>query len=299
MRPLIQSILMLLTVAALTTTIAQAEEVPPTLGTSVINADATPPVEVIPKTYVSVNPISKNKTIISILQTLNEMTLFTKNKVHSLLNWEINQRPNHLEVSSYNRIEHFGKWVKNRKDQSCLNTRAKVLVRDSKKSIIFNSENTCSVEKGEWADPYAGKILTDAIAEVQIDHMVPLKNAYISGAHSWDYKARCLYGNYLGLSTHLIPVLGSENQKKSDKSPEGYMPPNKSYACVYLKNWLTIKSLWNLEMTVSEAQAIKTLIQSEGCKAEDLVISEAEIKAQRKFAFENSDLCSEKNIYSN
>jgi len=284
----------------------QKDAAPTTNGATQVDAkkvdDAKPPVvatsvtpEIIAKSYVTVTSVNANKTLSSILlASVNNLLRASHPRVYSLLNWKAGERPADLEVTSYNRVAHFGKWAQDRSDKTCYNTRAKVLIRDSVKPVIFSEGNACSVDKGEWDDPYAGKVLTDAKAEIQIDHMVPLKNAYISGAYKWDFRARCLYANYLGVSFHLISVDGVENQRKGDKSPEGYMPSNKAYACTYLKNWLTVKTLWGLEMTPAEADGIKKLIASEGCKPEDFVISEDDLQAQRKFAAANADLCGAK-----
>ncbi|MFZ3229478.1 MAG: DUF1524 domain-containing protein [Pseudobdellovibrio sp.] len=300
MKTIFRLLVLTLSITALTTTIANAmvtgnedsDIVSPQITTSTLS-NITP--EVIPKSSVSVELGFKNKTIISILQSIGQLTHSTTTKIYSLLNWKHHTRDNDLEVVSYNRINQFGKWVHDKKDSTdCYNTRAKVLIRDSSKTIVFNADNACSVEKGEWVDPYAGKVLTDAKLDIQIDHMVPLKNAYVSGAYAWDYKTRCLYGNYLGANFHLISVAGVENQRKGDKGPDGYMPSNISYTCTYLKNWLTIKTLWNLTMTPDEATAIKKLISSEGCHVEKFVLSEKDILAQRKFAFEHSNLCADK-----
>jgi hypothetical protein len=289
MKSLIRSILILLSVAALTTTIANADDTKP--AASVIPTPTLPTQELISKSYVTfksdsdITPVSP-----FITDAINQIIKPIEAKIYSLLQWQSSQREEFL-VPSYERVQQFGKWAQDRSDKECYNTRAKVLIRDSVSPVIFAGDNACSVDKGEWHDPYGGKILTDAKAQIQIDHMVPLKNAYISGAHRWDYRARCLYANYLGVKFHLLSVDGDENQRKGDKTPEQYLPSEKSYVCSYLKNWLSVKILWGLEMTASEATAIKKIVTSEGCHVEEFVMSESEIQTQRQFAKDNADLC--------
>lgn len=245
----------------------------------------------IPHAFVKIELVHKILTSASALQAAQSLTQLVQDQYYSLLSWKNENRPKDIEVESYGRVHHFGRWVSDTKDPGCYNTRAKVLIRDSIKPVIFEASNPCSVESGEWHDPYAHKVLTNAKSQVQIDHMVPLKNAYVSGAYKWNFNSRCLYGNYLGAQFHLISVDGTENVRKGSDGPDGYMPPNKEYRCTYLKNWLTIKSLWNLEMTLTEAQAIKDLIQSEGCSLSSFRISAEELNSQRKFANENAALC--------
>ena len=215
----------------------------------------------------------------------------SKSKTKSLVNWTYLNRSQEKQVESYNRIHHFGRWINDKYDNGCYNTRAKVLIRDSVIPIVFKSDDHCSVERGQWLDPYTKSILTDAILEVQVDHLVPLKNAYVSGAHSWTYKKRCLYANFLGTNYHLKPIDNNENAKKRDDSPARYIPSNKNYRCTYIKNWLKVKSLWNLEMTLTEASAIKKIIYEENCNISKLLITDDEIKQHKLFSKDNQNLC--------
>ena len=61
-------------------------------------------------------------------------------------------------------------------------TREVVLHRDGQ-DVVTDSE--CRATSGNWYSPYDGKTLTSA-ATVDIDHMVPLANAWRSGADAWD-----------------------------------------------------------------------------------------------------------------
>ncbi|MFZ4404209.1 MAG: HNH endonuclease family protein [Pseudobdellovibrionaceae bacterium] len=192
-------------------------------------------------------------------------------------------------VKPYNRKQHFGGWVRDPKDSSCQNTRAKVLIRDSLEPVTFHP-GTCRVAQGDWKDPYGGEDFFDA-QQIQIDHMVPLKNAYISGAWSWDFNKRCLYGNFLGNKFHLIAVSGHENQSKSDKTPEFYLPKVSVYQCEYIENWLKIKLIWQLKLSESEALAIQNLAQKLSCPKEDFYFTDSDLQQQRQFIQQNMGLC--------
>ncbi|WII73658.1 HNH endonuclease family protein [Bdellovibrio sp. 22V] len=189
----------------------------------------------------------------------------------------------------YNRQKHFGGWINDRRDDTCLNTRGKVLVRDSSVDVTMNT-NGCSVRAGRWDDPYSGREYTQA-ADIQIDHYVALKNAYISGAYKWDRAKRCLYANYLGNNFHLLAVYGKENNSKSDKTPEGWMPSNKSYHCQYLAQWLKVKMIWSLGLTPPEKDAVVELVQQNHCDLSQMKYSAQELDEQRRFIADNKDLC--------
>ncbi len=212
-------------------------------------------------------------------------------KIYSLLNWKTEVSEKTETAEAYKRKMHFGGWVRNPKEKSCYNTRAKVLMRDSLKPVTFK-ENNCTVAGGEWQDPYSEELSTDAQL-MQIDHMVPLKVAYVSGAYKWNYKMRCLYGNYMGYKEHLISAYGEENNMKGDQTPESYMPPKETYKCQYLKDWLFVKALWGLTMDPSEATAIKDLVSKLNCDPSAMKISSEQIKEQSLFVNQNKDLCAQ------
>lgn len=189
----------------------------------------------------------------------------------------------------YNRDLHFGGWLRDSGVDSCLNTRGKVLIRDSSSSVTF-FPNGCAVETGSWNDPYTARLHTHS-KDIQIDHVVALKNAYMTGAHEWDFKKRCLYGNFLGNNFHLMSVNGKENMKKSDSTPSGYVPPNKAFTCQFVKNWLYIKLIWELRTTPKETTAIKNIVRDNNCDTQSFIVPAAELTEQREYMEHHADLC--------
>lgn len=189
----------------------------------------------------------------------------------------------------YNRKNHFGSW---RTDMSnCLDVRGRVLTRDSLDPVTTHqSGERCVVDTGRWQDPYSGNIQTSP-RDVQIDHMVPLKNAYVMGGFGWSKNKKCWYANFLPANYHLIPVSSHENQAKSDKTPADYIPPNRAHQCDYVKNWLKIKMAWGLKLVDPEVDAIKDVIKQNGCKAKELAISADELKLVRAEMTAIPDLC--------
>lgn len=189
----------------------------------------------------------------------------------------------------YKRERDFGGWIREAIDSSCKNTRAHVLIRDSLVTVHM-SPNNCTVERGEWRDPYTGQTFADS-RDIQIDHFVPLKNAYITGASEWSRMERCLYGNFLGAPYHLLPVSGVENQTKSDKGIEAYLPPAKAYHCQYVSQWLKIKYIWKLKLNPQEVATVQRLLQKGQCQADDFVMTEQEELAIQSYKLQNARLC--------
>jgi hypothetical protein len=137
------------------------------------------------------------------------------------------------------------------------NTRETVLKRDGT-SVVVNS--ACAATSGRWFSPYDGATWTLA-SDVDIDHVVPLKNAWISGAWAWTTAEREAFANDLG-NPQLIAVTDNVNQSKGDKSPDSWKPPLSSYHCVYARMWVRVKYAWDLTVTSAEKSAVATMLSA-------------------------------------
>lgn len=197
-----------------------------------------------------------------------------------LLRWQQSSGPAPRPAARYSRDTHFGPWLDPASEPSCMNIRALVLVRESSVRATPLPTDPCYVGTGRWLDPYTGGTYTKA-ADLQVDHTVALKNAYISGAFRWDWKTRCAYANFLGDRAHLTPVQSSINMSKGDKTPAGFMPPNRAYRCQYLANWLRVKMIWRLMMSESETNAISQELRANNCDASRFVITRQDLARVR------------------
>jgi hypothetical protein len=195
-----------------------------------------------------------------------------------------------LETSNpgYNRRDDFGGWIVADSKESCLDTRAVVLVRsaDGSTPITYKDEHNCQIVKGLWHDPYAGQDYKLAKA-VQIDHVVPLKHVYITGGNKWTPQKRCYYANFIHNDFHLLAVSGHENMSKGDNGPEQYMPPADNFQCQYVSTWMKVKAIWKLISTEAELATIEKVIQDHHCSQAKLEYSEADLQTERD-AIENS-----------
>jgi hypothetical protein len=135
------------------------------------------------------------------------------------------------------------------------NTRETVLKRDGSSVVVSSS---CAATSGTWKSPYDGASWT-ASSDVDIDHMVPLKNAWISGAWAWTTAKRESFANDL---THpqLWTVTDNVNQSKSDKSPDAWKPPLSSFYCTYAKAWVRVKYVWALTVTSAEKSTLTSML---------------------------------------
>ncbi|RAL61191.1 hypothetical protein DID88_010270 [Monilinia fructigena] len=137
------------------------------------------------------------------------------------------------------------------------NTRETVLKRDGT-NVVVNS--ACAATSGTWVSPYDGATWT-AASDVDIDHLVPLSNAWKAGASSWTTAQRQAFANDL-VNPQLLAVTDSVNQGKSDSGPEAWKPSLKSYWCTYAKMWIKVKYVYDLTITSAEKSALVTMMDT-------------------------------------
>ncbi|WP_331729954.1 HNH endonuclease family protein (plasmid) [Kitasatospora sp. NBC_00070] len=99
---------------------------------------------------------------------------------------------------------------------------------------------------------------TDA-SKIDVDHMVPLAEAWDSGASAWTAAERQTYANDLDEPRALIGVSFQSNRSKADKDPAQWLPTATAYRCTYLQDWTAIKTRWNLTVDPTEHNALRNL----------------------------------------
>ena len=84
---------------------------------------------------------------------------------------------------------------------------------------------------------------------VQIDHIVPLLDAWETGAQQWDVVKRTQFAND---PVELLAVSGKANRKKKASDVATWLPSNKNYRCEYVTKVVKIKAKYGLWMVQSE-----------------------------------------------
>jgi hypothetical protein len=146
----------------------------------------------------------------------------------------------------------FPHWID--QGNSC-NTREVVLKRDG---TNVQTGSDCAATSGSWFSPYDGETWT-ATSDVDIDHVVPLADAWRTGASSWTTAQRQAYANDL-TDPQLIAVTDNVNQEKGDKSPDQWKPPLTSYWCTYAKMWVAVKTKFKLTINSAEKTALTDML---------------------------------------
>lgn len=142
-------------------------------------------------------------------------------------------------------------------DGNC-NTREVVLKRDG---TDVETDGSCAATSGTWVSPYDGETWKDS-SDVDIDHVVPLSEAWKSGAADWTTDRREQLANDLTHS-QLVAVTDNVNQSKGDKDPASWLPPSASYHCEYARMWVWVKHEYDMTADSAEKAALKEIL--DGC----------------------------------
>jgi hypothetical protein len=146
-------------------------------------------------------------------------------------------------------------------DGNGCDTRNDVLRRDLLAARV--DTDGCTVLAGVLDDPYTGARIDFArgksSADVQIDHVVALADAWASGARTWDARRRRAFAND---PANLLAVDGQANQDKGASDAHDWLPPAVGYACVYALRQVRVKSAYGLQVTPDERAALEDALGS-------------------------------------
>ncbi|MYR41784.1 HNH endonuclease family protein [Streptomyces sp. SID5910] len=163
-----------------------------------------------------------------------------------------------LTVATENRTGYdrdlFPHWIT---QSGTCNTRETVLKRDGSGVV---TDSACAATKGSWYSPYDGATWT-AASDLDIDHVVPLAEAWDSGASGWTTSRRQSFANDL-TRPQLIAVTDNVNQAKGDQDPATWMPSRTAYRCTYVRAWVQVKYYYGLSVDSAEKSALQGYLAS-------------------------------------
>ena len=158
------------------------------------------------------------------------------------------------EVDSGYSRELFRHWIVAGSD-GC-DTREEVLISERISGTVVG----CRVVGGRWRSLYDGAVTSNS-SSFDVDHMVPLKEAWDSGAWRWSPGTREDFANDLGYAHSLVAVSASSNRSKSDRDPTEWLPS--LGRCAYAKYWIGVKYRWRLSVNPAEKSTLARILA--GC----------------------------------
>ncbi|RVX38138.1 uncharacterized protein DUF1524 [Nonomuraea polychroma] len=149
-------------------------------------------------------------------------------------------------------------------DRNGCDTRNDILKRDLDNETFKRGTHDCIVLTGTLKDPYSGKTIEfkrgqDTSMDVQIDHLIPLSDAWQKGAQQWTATKRKEFAND---PLNLLAVDGPLNSQKSDSDAATWLPPRKSYRCTYIARQIDVKAKYDVWVTSAEKNAMVSILDN-------------------------------------
>lgn len=140
-------------------------------------------------------------------------------------------------------------------------TRHDVLARDLR-GATPEAASGCSVDGGILVDPYTGRVVdvgASGLRGIHVDHVFPLSAAWDLGAWSWSAERRAAFAN--DVDRNLLAVTGSVNSRKSDLTPEEWIPPDPGRHCFYAARYLTAAVAYGLPVTQGDLEVLQEAVR--------------------------------------
>jgi len=170
-------------------------------------------------------------------------------------------------TTGYSRDE-FGTAWKDTDHNGC-DQRNDILRRDLTNETFKAKTHGCIVLSGTLADPYTGKTIAfrkATASAVQIDHVVALQNAWVTGAYKWTEEKRT------ALATDPLNLLAADGPTNASKGAGDAATwlPRKSFRCTYVARQVAVKVKYGAWMTAAEHKAIADILA--GCPDQKLPV---------------------------
>lgn len=156
-------------------------------------------------------------------------------------------QPTRFTVIGYDRATHFGAWAPVAGTQCT-----------SRELAMANAWSApCEVPYARWdtapiSDPYTGDPLLPA--DVELDHLYPLRAAWDMGAHTWGQEQRVAFAND---PLNLVVTSSRANQAKSDMLPAEWMPPSWRAHCAYSRQLGAVAEKYALPLTRDDYRVMR------------------------------------------
>lgn len=162
-------------------------------------------------------------------------------------------------ATGYNRNGKFGNGFKDFNQNKC-DERQDTLKRDMSR-VKYKNRQRCQVASGRLDDAYTGRAVNWKVkaGSVDIDHVVALKNAWISGGQKLSQKQRQALAND---PLNLMASSASANRSKGDRNAAEWLPSNKGFRCQYVATQISVKRKYALSVTTAEKSGMSRVLRS-------------------------------------
>lgn len=206
------------------------------------------PTTALPTTTTTVAPT----TTASTTTTVAPVTVSARERLAVLV---IDDRPSPRGVY---RREEWSHW--DDIDGNGCDARQDALIRSSLEPAVVDRSRGCSTVTGVWISPY-DSFASRAPGDFDVDHLVPLANAFEAGGWAWDAGRRRQFAND---QVGLVVVSASSNRSKGADTPDQWRPSNRASWCAFADTWVRVKEKWGLTVTTRERDALGQMLDTCG-----------------------------------
>lgn len=170
-------------------------------------------------------------------------------------------------MTGYDRDRFGAAWLDT--DRNGCDTRNDILRRDLSHRVYDPDTHGCVVVSGLLNDPYTSDRIRFVKGDgnlVDIDHVVALGNAWVTGAFRWEIRKRAALAND---PMNLLAVDASANRQKGDGDTATWLPHNKAFRCEYVAHQIGVKAKYGLWVTAPEKDAMTRVLAT--CPAQPAV----------------------------
>ena len=161
-------------------------------------------------------------------------------------------------LTGYDRDRFGAAWLDT--DRNGCDTRDDILRRDLTRRSYDPGTHGCVVVAGRLADPYTGDPVAFVKGDgtlVDIDHVVALADAWVTGAFRWEIRKRAALAND---PMNLLAVDASANRQKGDGDAATWLPAHKAFRCRYVARQIGVKAKYGLWVTPPERDAMARIL---------------------------------------
>jgi 3',5'-cyclic AMP phosphodiesterase CpdA len=139
-------------------------------------------------------------------------------------------------------------------DEDRCSTPDEVLLRDAVR--LPRQVSGCRLLGGAWRDSLAGPLIRGSAGAV-VSTLVPVREAWRSGAWTWSRKKLRVFANDLGYAPALLVTSSAALQDRADRDPGSWVPTRAPLRCRYLSRWVAVKQRWGLTVDPAERAALR------------------------------------------
>lgn len=146
-------------------------------------------------------------------------------------------------------------------DRNGCDTRNDILRRDLTDTRVEAGTRDCVIAAGRLVDPYTAAALVfekGRGSAIDIDHVVALGDAWVTGAATWDPRKRAALAND---PLNLLAVDASANRAKRDADAATWLPPEPGARCEYVARQIAVKAKYGLWVTADERDAMARVLE--------------------------------------